>query len=273
MARRRSQALFLCLMAVYPALIPLLLRKSQFLILRTELTFFRLQYIFSTMSHNKSRNLLLLERWINLASAEEIIEAVDFPPSVLHRKIEGGRAGDDLLKVKSISVRGMSEIFLLLSAQDRKEAFKNICKNKKENFEDFCQKYTIPGEKSFDNARELLKKDQRRHEFFFSWALNNKCLNQKFLNEIFYAHQGCMGIIVNGLHAAPGRLATPFTMTIQDYIEIEFILKPAFNLSDTTFEMMRSCPICKRFFCAKNSLATFCSSKCRGIAFRNKKKQ
>lgn len=223
--------------------------------------------------HNKSRNLLLLERWINLATAEEIIEVVDFPSSILHRKIEGRRTGDDLLKVKSVSVRGMSEIFLLLSAQDREEAFKNTGKNKKENFESFCQQYTIPGEKLFDDARELLKKDQRRHEFFFSWALNNKYLNQKILNEIFYAHQGYMGIVVNGLHAAPGRLATPFTMTIQDYIEIEFILKPAFNLSDTTFEMLRSCPICKQFFCAKNSLATFCSSKCRGIAFRNKKKQ
>ena len=68
---------------------------------------------------------LLLERWTNLASAEEIIEAVDFPSSILHRKIEARRTGDDLIKVKGVAVRGMSGIFLLLSAQDREEAFKN----------------------------------------------------------------------------------------------------------------------------------------------------
>ena len=257
---------------VYPALIPLKLPVA--FPLRTGIDAFPFVCYFFFMSRrNKFRNLILLERWINLAPAEVLIEAVDFPSSIRHRKIEGRRTGDDLIKVKSVAVRGMSGTFLLLSAQDREEAFKNTGNNKKGNFESFCQKYTIPGEKLFDDARELLKKDQRRHEFFFSWALDNKYLNQKILNEIFYGHQGCMGIVVNGLHAAPGSLATPFTMTIQDYIEIEFILKPAFNLSDTTFEMLRRCPICKQLFCAKNSLATFCSSKCRGIAFRNKKKQ
>lgn len=217
----------------------------------------------------KLANPLLLERWINLANAEEILEAVDFPSSGFHRKISKSKLGANLLDVKSISVRGLPNTFLLLSEQDRQSAYACLGKSEGE-IRSSGKDYTIPGEPAFEAAREILIKDQQRHRFFFDWAINHKCLNRESLTKIFDSQGGYMGIIVDGFHAGVGNVAVPFSMTIQDYIEIECILKPAFNLSDTTFEMLRGCPICDRIFHAKNSLAKFCSSKCRGVDFRKK---
>ena len=201
----------------------------------------------------------LLETWLNLNEPiESIIQISGFEPSPLFA-----------LGCPNIAVRGLANTRLCLSEDDRRGAFLK-CK-KPYGYQKFCAVYVIPGEKKFELGRDILERCRKRHEFFFSWAIRNCSLPQQDFNNIV-EQKHSIGFRVEGLHAIPSVLAISSPMSIQEYIEVNYILTPAWDISNRLFLLMRICPICGRIFYDKKQKAVFCSTKCRLIDHRQKKR-
>lgn len=59
--------------------------------------------------------------------------------------------------------------------------------------------------------------------------------------------------------------------TILEYIELNFMLRPAVDPNEKLLTSLNVCSYCGNFYFAKSNNSLFCSSSCRGKDYRNKK--
>lgn len=205
-------------------------------------------------------NVALLEKWLNLDSepVEAIIEAAGFESNDLHK-----------LGCPNIAVELDKEYWTLLLSEDAR--LKAMERRGSGDPSQRYERYVLPGEEKFEQCRVIVDGVRFEHVCFFDWIVEKKSISGVRFNDIVSRNRS-VGFSIAGYHALPSIVYSSVPMAIQEYVEIKFILEPAFDVSSRLFELMRRCPICGRLFCGRTQKAVFCSSNCKLKDYRRKKR-
>lgn len=139
-------------------------------------------------------------------------------------------------------------------------------------YEGFCKYAHVIGDKESIELIKAFEKDVEAYKVFFYDTITKGYVDKDQFNAFAKLYIGNSMIFMIGsdlFHLTLG--FTPSVKdTIQEYIERNFIIIPALDPSDRTFELMRICPHCQKFFLAKAAKTIFCSPSCRVMHQRRK---
>ena len=139
-------------------------------------------------------------------------------------------------------------------------------------YEGFCKYAHVLGGKESIEPIEKFEKDVEAYKVFFFDTITKGYVDKDQFKAFADMYIGNSMIFVPGsdlFHLTLG-FTPKGTDTIQAYIERNFIIIPALNPSNHTFELMRICPHCQKFFLAKAAKTIFCSPSCRVMHQRGK---
>lgn len=211
-----------------------------------------------------------LTNWLNGSDLELMLKGSDYKPDMYLGKPEPFW----------FSVRGMEGCKFFFSDKDRL----SICESSNAALHDlygagcksFCDEHPVPGEEKFIKAEQLLAAAREIHKTFFSTMVHKGYVDSDLFNDLIKPYLN--GAMTFSHCGEPFHLGFEFKFNpakhicVQDFIEVRYIIMPCLQPNDRTFEMMRICPKCGKFFIALTSKTTFCSPSCRSIALRKKSK-
>lgn len=137
-------------------------------------------------------------------------------------------------------------------------------------FQEFCKTNCVENDNSYKEYINSLDINRFNYIKFFEKIVKYHKLDINFINNIVKLNKDLFGFVLNSdkLHVVYEQRFTPYERNFQDILDLDYILKPALDKNDNTFEMLKQCKNCNKFFIAQTKKTDFCSPSCRVKFYR-----
>ena len=128
-----------------------------------------------------------------------------------------------------------------------------------------------PEKEGFKEALEILEQDRQKYLKMFHDIITNQAVDLRVIRNLIdlhtaLGHWNCFSLDRMHFYVAPV-IPNP---TIQDYIELEYILVPSLNKNNNMLSMLCICSYCQNLFIAKTNRSYHCSPSCRVMLQRKR---